>query len=100
LNEHSGPLRFSHHAPKPGRDFNRPSGRFLSLLLSSTADENFCSDGTHQSFELFVVRTGTFTMLPSNNLNNDVAVPEPQTAFLFGLALGAMVPLFLLAVTA
>lgn len=33
-------------------------------------------------------------MLPTTNLNSDVDAPEPKTAFLFGLALGAMVPLF------
>jgi len=39
-------------------------------------------------------------MLPANNLSNNSDAPEPKTAFLFGLALGAMVPLFVLAVSA
>ena len=39
-------------------------------------------------------------MLPPNNLNSEFDAPEPKTAFLFGLALGAMVPLFVLAVSA
>src|SRR5215204_285380 len=42
----------------------------------------------------------TSTMLPPNNLSYDRESPEPKTAFLFGLALGAVVPLLVLAVSA
>jgi|tagenome__1003787_1003787.scaffolds.fasta_scaffold20974583_3 hypothetical protein len=39
-------------------------------------------------------------MLPPNNLSYGSEAPEPKTAFLFGLALGAVVPLLVLAVSA
>ena len=43
---------------------------------------------------------GSSTMLTPKKLDYDLDVPEPKTAFLFGLALGAIVPLFVLAVSA
>ena len=42
----------------------------------------------------------TSTMLPPNNLSYDREAHEPKTAFLFGLAVGAVVPLLVLAVSA
>jgi hypothetical protein len=51
-------------------------------------------------FPVYELMDGNSTMLTPKKLDYDLDVPEPKTAFLFGLALGAIVPLFVLAVSA
>ena len=71
--------------------FNRATAQSICPSLEPTIPRGVCP-----SREI----NWASTMLPPNNLSYDREAPEPKTAFLFGLALGAVVPLLVLAVSA